>query len=99
MVASIKHYFSTFLLWELLKGLSLTGRYLFARKITVQFPEEKRRKAHASVACTRCAIREWQKSVALLTNSARRFARRWQSPSSQPFAMMAAVARPATTLI
>ena len=41
MVASIKHYFSTFLLWELLKGLLLTGRYLFARKITVQFPEEK----------------------------------------------------------
>ena len=41
MVASIKHYFSTFLLWELLKGLSLTGRYLFARKVTVQFPEEK----------------------------------------------------------
>ncbi len=41
MVASVKHFFSTFLLWELLKGLSLTGRYLFARKITVQFPEEK----------------------------------------------------------
>ena len=41
MLASIKHFFSTFLLWELLKGLSLTGRYLFARKITVQFPEEK----------------------------------------------------------
>ena len=41
MVASVKHFFSTFLLWELLKGLTLTGRYLFARKITVQFPEEK----------------------------------------------------------
>ena len=41
MVASVKHFFSTFLLWELIKGLSLTGRYLFARKITVQFPEEK----------------------------------------------------------
>ncbi len=41
MVASVKHFFSTFLLWELLKGLSITGRYLFARKITVQFPEEK----------------------------------------------------------
>ena len=41
MVASVKHFFSTFLLWELLKVLSLTGRYLFARKITVQFPEEK----------------------------------------------------------
>ena len=41
MVASIKHYFSTFLLWNCSKGLSLTGRYLFARKITVQFPEER----------------------------------------------------------
>ena len=41
MIASVKHFFSTFLLWELLKGLSITGRYLFARKITVQFPEEK----------------------------------------------------------
>jgi NADH-quinone oxidoreductase subunit I len=41
MIASAKHFFSTFLLWELLKGLSITGRYLFARKITVQFPEEK----------------------------------------------------------
>jgi NADH-quinone oxidoreductase subunit I len=31
----------TFLLTELVKGLALTGRHLFARKITVQFPEEK----------------------------------------------------------
>ena len=29
------------MLRELLKGLALTGRYMFARKITVQFPEEK----------------------------------------------------------
>ncbi len=29
------------MLWELLKGLQLTGRYLFKRKITVQYPEEK----------------------------------------------------------
>ena len=41
MIASVKHFFSSFLLWDLLKGLSITGRYLFARKITVQFPEEK----------------------------------------------------------
>ncbi|MBL8309947.1 MAG: NADH-quinone oxidoreductase subunit NuoI [Burkholderiales bacterium] len=46
MVASIKHYFSTFLLWELLKGLSLTGRYLFARKLTIHFPEEKTPQSH-----------------------------------------------------
>jgi NADH-quinone oxidoreductase subunit I len=33
--------FKSFLLYELVKGLALTGRYLFARKITVQYPEEK----------------------------------------------------------
>lgn len=31
----------TFLLLDLLRGMALTGRRLFARKITVQFPEEK----------------------------------------------------------
>ncbi|MEK6210961.1 MAG: NADH-quinone oxidoreductase subunit NuoI [Pseudomonadota bacterium] len=34
-------FFRTFLLFELVKGLMLTGRYFFARKITVQYPEEK----------------------------------------------------------
>ena len=29
------------LLKEILKGMALTGRYLFARKITVHYPEEK----------------------------------------------------------
>jgi len=38
---SIKHFFKTFLLWELLMGLKLTGRHFFTKKITVQFPEEK----------------------------------------------------------
>jgi Formate hydrogenlyase subunit 6/NADH:ubiquinone oxidoreductase 23 kD subunit (chain I) len=37
----IKNFFKTFLLYELVKGMALTGRYFFARKITVQFPEEK----------------------------------------------------------
>src|SRR4030081_1557904 len=34
-------FFKSFLLVELLRGMALTGRHLFARKITVQFPEEK----------------------------------------------------------
>ncbi len=38
---TIKKFFKTFLLYELVKGMALTGRYFFARKITVQFPEEK----------------------------------------------------------
>jgi NADH-quinone oxidoreductase subunit I len=33
--------FKSFLLYELFKGLALTGRYLFSRKITVQYPEER----------------------------------------------------------
>ena len=40
MMTSIRHFFKSFLLWELLLGLKLTGRYLFAKKITVQYPEE-----------------------------------------------------------
>jgi NADH-quinone oxidoreductase subunit I len=38
---AMRNFIKSFLLWELLKGMSLTGRYLFARKITVQYPEEK----------------------------------------------------------
>jgi NADH-quinone oxidoreductase subunit I len=36
-----KQHVKSLLLLELLKGLRLTGRYLFAKKFTVQYPEEK----------------------------------------------------------
>ncbi|MEW5757351.1 MAG: NADH-quinone oxidoreductase subunit NuoI [Pseudomonadota bacterium] len=35
------HYLKSFLLIELWRGLGVTGRYLFKKKITVQYPEEK----------------------------------------------------------
>jgi NADH-quinone oxidoreductase subunit I len=38
---SLKDFLSSFMLLELFKGLRITGKYFFARKITVQFPEEK----------------------------------------------------------
>ncbi len=38
---TIINFFRSFLLLEMLRGMALTGRYLFARKITVQYPEEK----------------------------------------------------------
>jgi NADH-quinone oxidoreductase subunit I len=41
MITSIKDFFSSFLLLELLKGMKLTGRHFFQRSITVQFPEER----------------------------------------------------------
>ena len=35
------NFLKSLLLWELLKGMRLTGKRLFSRKITVQYPEEK----------------------------------------------------------
>jgi len=43
---TIKHYLKSFLLWELLIGLKLTGKHLFARKITIQYPEETTPKSY-----------------------------------------------------
>jgi len=67
----IKHYLKSFLFLELLKGMSVTGRYFFARKITVQYPEEKtpmsprfrglhaqRRYANGEERCIACKLCE-----------------------------------------
>jgi NADH-quinone oxidoreductase subunit I len=67
----MRHYIKSFMLWELLLGLKLTGKYLFARKITVQYPEEKtpqsarfrglhalRRYANGEERCIACKLCE-----------------------------------------
>ena len=67
----ILYFFKTFLLVELVKGLLLTGRHFFQRKITVQFPEEKtpysprfrglhaqRRYANGEERCIACKLCE-----------------------------------------
>jgi NADH-quinone oxidoreductase subunit I len=41
MSQRIRAFFRSFLLLELLQGLALTGTYLFRRKLTIQYPEEK----------------------------------------------------------
>ncbi len=41
MIERIRAIFRSLLLIELLKGMALTGRHLFRRKITVQYPEQK----------------------------------------------------------
>jgi len=41
MIERVADFFRAFLLIELVKGLALTGRYLFRRKITILYPEEK----------------------------------------------------------
>ena len=38
---AIANYIRSLFLFELLKGLSVTGSYFFARKFTLQYPEQK----------------------------------------------------------
>jgi len=70
-MGSMKEIFNSLLLKELLKGLSVTGRHTFARKITVQYPEEKtpqsfrfrglhalRRYANGEERCIACKLCE-----------------------------------------
>ena len=67
----LKHYIKSFLFLELIKGAMVTGRYLFAKKITVQYPEEKtpmsprfrglhaqRRYANGEERCIACKLCE-----------------------------------------
>jgi NADH-quinone oxidoreductase subunit I len=41
VIDRIRDFFGTWFLLELARGMAVTGRYMFSRKITVQFPEEK----------------------------------------------------------
>ncbi len=41
MTGQIKNYFKSLTLWELLKGMSLTGKYFVKGNGTVQYPEER----------------------------------------------------------
>ena len=40
-MGAILEFFDSLLLRELVKGLALTGKYAFSRKITILYPEEK----------------------------------------------------------
>ncbi len=40
-MGSVKRFFKSFFLWELLKGMGITGRHFFTKKVTVQYPDEK----------------------------------------------------------
>ena len=43
---SFRHWTKSFLLLELIKGLRLTMRYLFAPKFTIRYPEERAPQGH-----------------------------------------------------
>lgn len=71
IIRKLTQYVKSFLLWELLLGLMLTGRHLFSRKVTIQYPEEKtpqsprfrgihalRRYANGEERCIACKLCE-----------------------------------------
>ena len=71
MLAKLNYYLKSFLFLELLKGMAVTGRYFFRRKVTVQYPEEKtpisprfrglhalRRYANGEERCIACKLCE-----------------------------------------
>jgi NADH-quinone oxidoreductase subunit I len=41
MLKRLKFYLKSFTLIDIIKGLAVTGRYFFKRKVTIQYPEEK----------------------------------------------------------
>jgi NADH-quinone oxidoreductase subunit I len=70
-LAAIKDFANSFMLTELVKGMAVTGKYFFARKITIQYPEEKtplsprfrglhalRRYDNGEERCIACKVRE-----------------------------------------
>lgn len=71
MLNKIKYYLKSFTFWELFQGLSVTGRYFFKNKFTVQYPEQKtpisprfrglhalRRYANGEERCIACKLCE-----------------------------------------
>ena len=41
MLKQLRQHIKSFLLWDLVIGMKLTGRYFFKGKMTIQYPEEK----------------------------------------------------------
>ncbi len=68
---AVTNYVKRLFLWELFKGLGVTGKYLFKKKMTIQYPEEKtplsprfrahhalRRYANGEERCIACKLCE-----------------------------------------
>jgi len=68
---TVKHYLKSFLFLELIQGLMVTGKYLFKKKLTLQYPEQKtpisprfrglhaqRRYANGEERCIACKLCE-----------------------------------------
>ena len=88
-MGSMKEIFNSLLLKELLKGMSVTGKYFFARKITVQYPEEKTPQSSPFPwLCTHCVAIQTVRSVVSPANCAKQFVRRWRSRLKLSHVMM-----------
>jgi NADH-quinone oxidoreductase subunit J len=84
-VGAIREFFDSLLLKELVKGLALTGKYAFSRKVTILYPEEKtpysprfrglhalRRYPNGEERCIACKLCEAVCPALAITRSSRR---------------------------
>jgi NADH-quinone oxidoreductase subunit H len=94
---SIKDFFKSFMLTELLKGMAADRAYFFAARSRSSSRKRRRRCRRAFAACMRCAATTTAKSAASPASCARRCARRWPSPSSRTCVTTARAAPRATT--
>ena len=77
LMKKIVQIIKSFTLWELLIGMKLTGRYLFAKKVTLQFPEEKHLILPAFVDYTHYVVILMVKKDVLHVSYVKRFALLW----------------------
>lgn len=78
---TVIHYVRSLFLLELFKGMSVTGRYLFRKKFTLNYPEQKAPCLPASVVCMPSAGIRTVKNAASPVSFARLSVRQMPLPS------------------
>ena len=73
------NYFRSLFLFELWKGLSVTGRYFFKKKFTLQYPSRKRQRLRVFAVCMPSVVIRMARNAVLPANCVKRYAR--QMPS------------------
>lgn len=96
---TLRYYFKSFLLWELLLGLQVTGRYLFAKKSQCNSQKSEPRFRPAFAVCTLYADTRMARNAALLANFAKLYVRHLPLPLSPRSDPMVRVVLPAMKLI
>jgi NADH-quinone oxidoreductase subunit I len=98
-MGSMKEIFNSLLLKELLKGMSVTGKYFLPARSLFSIPRKRRRRVIVFVVCMLCAAIPMERSVVLPANYVRLSVLRWPLQSKPNRVMTVRAVPPVTTLI